>query len=67
MVYEKDHKNVLLTWLDLVSNVKIWAHSMKITYIKNRIYQNILIRNKINLPFLYSLMKFRKESAEKWL
>ena len=25
-VYENDHKNVLAIWLDLVANVKIWAH-----------------------------------------
>jgi hypothetical protein len=25
-VYENGHKKVLGTWLDLVSNVKIWAH-----------------------------------------
>ena len=25
-VYENGHKNVLAIWLDLVSNVKIWAH-----------------------------------------
>ena len=25
-VHENGHKNVLAIWLDLVSNVKIWAH-----------------------------------------
>ena len=25
-VYENGRKNVLAIWLDLVSNVKIWAH-----------------------------------------
>ena len=25
-VYENGHKNVLVIWLDLVSNIKIWAH-----------------------------------------
>ena len=25
-VYENGHKNVLVIWLDLVSNVEIWAH-----------------------------------------
>ena len=25
-VYENGHKNVLAIWLDLLSNVKIWAH-----------------------------------------
>jgi hypothetical protein len=25
-VYENSHKNVLAIWLDLVSNVKFWAH-----------------------------------------
>jgi hypothetical protein len=25
-VYENDHKNALVIWLDLVLNIKIWAH-----------------------------------------
>ena len=46
MVYENGHKNVLAIWLELVSNVKIWAHSQKIKQFKNQSYQNMYVINK---------------------
>ena len=72
MVYEKCHKNVLPIWLDLVSNIKNWAHFEEIKYIKNQSYQN-MSTIKVVLLFLYSSMKifFRKIrlifDIEKWL
>ena len=32
-VYENGHKDILAIWFDLVSNVKIWAHFLKIKYV----------------------------------
>jgi hypothetical protein len=56
-VYKNGHRNVLAIWLDLVSNIKIWAQFLKIKYIKNQSYQNMSII-KVVLLFLYSSMKF---------
>ena len=54
-VYKNGHRNVLAIWLDLVSNIKIWAQFLKIKYIKNQSYQNMSII-KVVLLFLYSLL-----------
>ena len=65
-VYENSHKNVLMILLNLVVNIKIWTHFLKIKWIKNESYQNIL-KTKIYLPFLYSQMIFFcKDLADFW-
>ena len=69
-VYINGPKNVPAIWLDLVLNVKVWAHCQKIKYIKNQSDQNMLI-TKVSPPFVYFNKKKPKDQAdfdiEKWL